>query len=76
MDAGRYDVAIADYSTALSLGSSPPQSILIKRSKACVATGSWTQALDDANRVRLFLPRRSILLTYDYQVIALDPLSP
>ena len=54
MDARRYDAAITHYSTALSLGSPSPQSILIKRSKAYVATGSWAQAVDDANEVHLF----------------------
>ena len=57
VDARRYDTAISHYSTALSLGCPSPQSILLKRSKACVATGSWTQALDDANQVHLFYLR-------------------
>ena len=54
MDAQRYDEAISHYSTALSLNSPSPQGILIKRSKARVATGSWKQALDDANQVHHF----------------------
>ncbi|KAF8127633.1 hypothetical protein EV363DRAFT_1172205 [Boletus edulis] len=51
MDGQRYDEAISHYSTALSLVSSSPQAILVKRSKATLATGSWKQALDDANQV-------------------------
>ncbi|KAF8433860.1 hypothetical protein L210DRAFT_3506823 [Boletus edulis BED1] len=38
IDAQRYDDAIARYSSALSLILSPPQAILIKRSKAWLAT--------------------------------------
>ncbi|KAF8120149.1 hypothetical protein EV363DRAFT_1374870 [Boletus edulis] len=51
VDAQRYDDAITRYSSALSLIPSPPQAILIKRSKAWLATGSWKQALEDANKV-------------------------
>ncbi|KAF8435996.1 hypothetical protein L210DRAFT_3549787 [Boletus edulis BED1] len=51
MDALRHDEAISHYTTALYLVSSSPQAILIKRSKAWLATGSWKQALDDANEV-------------------------
>ncbi|KAF8435972.1 hypothetical protein L210DRAFT_3549697, partial [Boletus edulis BED1] len=47
----RYDEAVSHYSTALSLILSSPQAILIKRSKARLATGSWKEALDDANEV-------------------------
>ena len=54
VDAQQYDVAISHYSTALSFNSPSPQGILIKRSKARVATGAWQQALDDANQVHLF----------------------
>ena len=46
------------------LGSPSPQIILIKRSKACVATKSETQALDGTS----FLPQRTISLTHDHQV--------
>ena len=53
-DAQRYDEAISCYSIALSLDSPSPPGILIKRSKARVATGSWEQALDDANQVHRF----------------------
>ncbi|KAF8436056.1 hypothetical protein L210DRAFT_3550116 [Boletus edulis BED1] len=48
-DALRHDEAISHYTAALYLVSSSPQVILIKRSKAWLATGSWKQALDDAN---------------------------
>ncbi|KAF8432243.1 hypothetical protein L210DRAFT_3558822 [Boletus edulis BED1] len=51
VDALRHDEAISHYTTALYLVSSSPQAILIKRSKAWLATGSWKQALDDANEV-------------------------
>ncbi|KAF8430510.1 hypothetical protein L210DRAFT_3764535 [Boletus edulis BED1] len=47
----RYDEAISHYSTALSVILSSPQAILIKRSKARLAIGSWKEALDDANEV-------------------------
>ncbi|KAF8555027.1 hypothetical protein OG21DRAFT_963376 [Imleria badia] len=51
VDAQRYDEAISHYSTALSLNPPSPQDILVKRIKACVGTGSWKQAADDANQV-------------------------
>ncbi|KAF8127258.1 hypothetical protein EV363DRAFT_1346345 [Boletus edulis] len=51
VDTERYDEAISHYTTALSLMSSSPQVILIKRSKAWLAIGWWERALDDANRV-------------------------
>ena len=78
VDAQRYDEAISCYSAALSLNSASLRGILIKRSKAHVATGSWKQALDDANQVHTsFLPHGgSVLLTHHRQVITLDPLSP
>ncbi|KAF8439913.1 hypothetical protein L210DRAFT_3760855 [Boletus edulis BED1] len=50
-DAQRYDEAISHYTFALSLDPHSAQSILIKRSKAFLETGSWKQALDDANQV-------------------------
>ncbi|KAF8127262.1 hypothetical protein EV363DRAFT_491491 [Boletus edulis] len=49
--AQRYDEAVSHYSTALSLTLSSPQAIFIKRSKARLASGSWKEALDDANEV-------------------------
>ena len=54
VDAHRYDEAISHYSSALSLNFPSAQAILIKRGKARMATGSWTQALDDANKVHHF----------------------
>ena len=56
MDAQRYDEAISYYSTALLLDYPSPQAILIKRSKARLATGPWKQALDEANQVHHFCP--------------------
>ena len=44
--------ATSYYSTALSLDLPSPQGVLIKRSKARLATGSWKQALNDADEVR------------------------
>ena len=54
MDAQRHNEAISHYTIALSLNPLSPQGILIKRGKAVVATGSWKQALDDADRVYHF----------------------
>ncbi|KAF8123583.1 hypothetical protein EV363DRAFT_1356190, partial [Boletus edulis] len=52
VDAKRYDDAISPYSTVLSLILIPSShAILVKRSKAWLATGSWKQALEDANQV-------------------------
>lgn len=53
-DIRQYDEAISNYTSALALNFPSPQSILIKRSKAFIATGSWKEALDDANQVRHF----------------------
>jgi hypothetical protein len=66
VDTQRYDEAISRYSTALSLDYPSPQGILIKRSNAHVATGSWKQAVDDANQVHYF---------YLVEVNLVDPLS-
>jgi hypothetical protein len=78
VDAQRHHEAVSYYSTSLTLNSPSPQGILIKRSKARMATGSWKQAVDDANQVLyiVFISCMSILLTRYHQVIALDPLSP
>ena len=54
MDSQRYDEAISYYSTALLLKHPSPQGILVKRSKARLATGPWKQALDEANQVHHF----------------------
>ena len=51
MDNQRYDEAISNYSAALSLNTPSLEGVLIKRSKAHMATGSWKQALYDANQV-------------------------
>lgn len=50
----RSDDAISHYSMAVSLESPCPPGILVKRSKAFLAAGSWEKALDDANQVRRF----------------------
>ena len=50
-DAKRYDEAVLHYTTALSLNPPSLQGILIKRSKAYMASGTWEEALDDANQV-------------------------
>ena len=64
MDAQRYNEAISHYSTALSLyfHSGEGLRILIQRYKAHVATGSWTQAVDDANQVHHFYPMEANLV--------------
>ena len=76
VDSQRYDEAISHYSTALLLNSPSPQGILVKRSKARLATGPWKHALDEANQVHHFYPMEVNLLTHRHQVIALDRLSP
>ena len=52
----RHDDAISYYSAALALDPATPQPIFIKRSKAYVAAGMWEVALNDANKVRPFIP--------------------
>ena len=52
-DAQQYDKAISCYTSALSLNPTSRQDIVIKRSKAYLITGSWKQALDDAEQVKL-----------------------
>jgi tetratricopeptide (TPR) repeat protein len=77
VDAKRYDEAISHYTTALSLNPPSPQDILIKRSKAFLATGSWKQALDDANQVHHFcIMQVNLVHTSSHQAITLDPSSP
>ncbi|KAF8139079.1 hypothetical protein EV363DRAFT_1580710 [Boletus edulis] len=49
LDAHRHDEAITHYTNALSLDPASPD-ILIKRSKAHMATASWKEALNDANQ--------------------------
>lgn len=76
MRARRHDEAIYHYTTALSLDPPSLHRLLIKRSKAYVASGSLKEALDDANQVHRLPRRGSILLTRHNQVISLDPSSP
>ncbi|KAN0087969.1 hypothetical protein V8E55_006590, partial [Tylopilus felleus] len=54
MDAQQHDEAISYYTTALSLGPACPQNVLIRRSKAWLATGEWEKARDDADQVHHF----------------------
>ena len=61
MSAGRHDVAISQYSVALSLNPAAPQGLFIKRSKAYLAKGLWQDALNDANKVCPFVSRRLAL---------------
>jgi hypothetical protein len=51
MRAKRHDVAICQYSVALSLNPATPQGLFIKRSKAHIARGLWQDAVNDANMV-------------------------
>ncbi|KAF8555005.1 TPR-like protein [Imleria badia] len=56
VDTQQYDEAISHYSTALSLDLPFPKEILTKRIKAFMSTGSWKQAVDDANQVIMLDP--------------------
>ena len=51
MSAELYDVAISQYSVALSLNPAAPQGLFVKRSKAYTAGGLWEDALNDADKV-------------------------
>ena len=51
MSAELYDVAISQYSVALSLNPAAPQGLFVKRSKAYTAGGLWEDAFNDANKV-------------------------
>lgn len=53
--------AITYYSTALALDPATPRSIFIKRSKAYLAAGLWEVALNDANKVRSFIPHMLVV---------------
>ena len=55
IDAKQHDDAILGYSTALSLALHISQGLITKRSKAYVASSSWENGLQDANKVRPFL---------------------
>lgn len=48
------EVAIVQYSTALSLDPSNPAGLLVKRSKARAMLGLWEDALKDVDNVRFF----------------------
>ena len=52
MSAKLHDVAISQYSVALSLNPAAPQGLFIKRSEAYIAKSLWQDALNDANKVR------------------------
>jgi len=62
MDAQRHDKAISEYSAALSFDPASSQGIFVKRSKTYMAKGLWKDALNDADQVRSFVSRRSILV--------------
>jgi len=62
MHAQQFDEAISEYSVALSLNSSVPQDLFIRRSKAYIARGLWEDALCDANKVRYFNSCRFFLV--------------
>ena len=53
MNAGQYDEAILEYTTALALNPTTLQDLLGKRSKAHAGGGKWEDALSDANQVAL-----------------------
>ena len=59
MSAERYDVAVSEYSVALSLNPATPQCLFIKRSKAYIARGLWQDALNDADKVHSFVAQAS-----------------
>ena len=54
MNAKEYDMAVLQYTTALSLNPATPQDLLGKRSKAHAGKGEWEDALRDANEVTHF----------------------
>ena len=51
MSVRQHDVAISQYSAALSLDLHNPQTLFVKRSKARANMGLWQDAIDDANEV-------------------------
>jgi len=61
INAQQLDMAISNYSAALSLDPVAPRGLLIRRSKAYTARGLWKDALDDANKVRSFVSCGSFL---------------
>ena len=54
MNAKEYDVAVSQYTTALSLNPTTLPYLLGKRSKAHAGKGEWENALRDANEVTHF----------------------
>lgn len=54
VNARQYDEGISQYSAALSLDPTTSQALLVGRSKAHAAKGSWENALNDANEVACF----------------------
>ena len=55
MNAKEYDVAVLQYTTALSLNPVTLEDLLGKRSKAHAGKGEWEDALSDANEVTHFI---------------------
>ena len=53
LSSGKYEEAIACYTSALSLSSAHAVDILVKRSSARASKGSWEDALTDAIEVRV-----------------------
>ena len=51
MDSNNYDEAIKRYSDAFTLDPKNQRDILLKRSKVRAVTGSWEEALIDADKV-------------------------
>ena len=54
MTARQYDEAVSQYTAALSLDTSNPPDLLVKRSKAHADKGEWRDALNDADDVVYF----------------------
>ena len=54
MNAKEYDVAVLQYTAALSLNPTTLQDLLGKRSKAHAGKGEWEDALGDANEITRF----------------------
>ena len=75
MSTEQHDDAISRYSVALSLNLAAPR-LFIKRSKACVASGLWEAALNDANKVCSLSYAVWFMSTDCRQSIKLDPMSP
>ena len=76
MNARKYDVAISQYTTALSLNPATLGDLLGKRSKAHASRGEWEDALIDANEVAHFNSFEFLCVNGFTQVIKLDPSSP